>query len=189
MTLDETLAVVHYFPTEGNPVYMRKMEAPSGSVIGSHKHAYEHYSILCSGYAKAEVGERTWFYHPGDVMVVPAGMKPSASVIVAPSTKLVTLEIEVIWLLPVVVMPLGVTWLEAVAVAEMVMVLEVVPVIVAPPGMPVPVIGWPMVTAVVLDTPVMTLLPEVTTPVGATAAIVPVAACESVMVLGLVVMF
>jgi quercetin dioxygenase-like cupin family protein len=75
MTLDETLGVVHYFPTEGNPVYLRKMEAPSGYVIGSHKHAYEHYSILCSGYAKAECEDRTWFYHAGDVMTVPAGVE------------------------------------------------------------------------------------------------------------------
>lgn len=75
MNLDETLGVVHYFPTEGNPVYLRKMSAPSGFVIGSHKHAYEHYSILVSGYAKAEVGDRTWFYHAGDVMTVPAGVE------------------------------------------------------------------------------------------------------------------
>jgi quercetin dioxygenase-like cupin family protein len=75
MTLDETLGVVHYFPTDGNPVYLRKMSAPSGFVIGSHKHAYEHYSILCSGHAKAEAEDRTWFYHAGDVMTVPAGVE------------------------------------------------------------------------------------------------------------------
>ncbi len=37
-----------------------------------------------------------------------------------------------------------------------------------PDGMPAPEISWPFVTPLMLDTPVMVALPEVTRPVGAT---------------------
>lgn len=47
--LDEYLGVVHHFPTDGNKVYIRQMFAKSGDEIGSHRHEYEHYSVLASG--------------------------------------------------------------------------------------------------------------------------------------------
>lgn len=72
---EQQLDVFHYFPTEGNPVYMRKMRVEQGRVIGSHKHKYEHYSILLEGMAKAEWDDEVEFYYPGDVMVVPAGIE------------------------------------------------------------------------------------------------------------------
>jgi quercetin dioxygenase-like cupin family protein len=73
--LDEALGVVHYFPTDGNAVYMRQMRAEAGKVIGSHKHSYEHYSVLCSGKVQAEVaGEVTEFEGPA-VITVPAGVE------------------------------------------------------------------------------------------------------------------
>lgn len=76
MNLDELLGVVHYFPTEGNPVYLRKMCAPAGRVIGSHKHVYEHYSILCSGIATVHMdGDTSKRYDGPSVMIVPAGVE------------------------------------------------------------------------------------------------------------------
>jgi quercetin dioxygenase-like cupin family protein len=73
--VDTALGVVHYFPTEGNPVYMRRMKARAGYLIGSHKHKFEHYSILCSGRVRAEIGEDTEEYSGGDVIIVPAGVE------------------------------------------------------------------------------------------------------------------
>lgn len=73
--IDAALGVVHYFPTEGNPVYMRRMKAPAGYLIGSHKHKYEHYSVLCSGRVRAEVGDEVEEFEGPDVITVPAGIE------------------------------------------------------------------------------------------------------------------
>lgn len=73
--VDEALGVAHYFPTEGNPVYMRQMRAEAGKVIGSHKHVYEHYSVLCSGRVRAEVGDQVTEHEAPAVMTVPAGVE------------------------------------------------------------------------------------------------------------------
>lgn len=73
--IDEALGVAHYFPTEGNPVYMRRMFTEAGKVIGSHKHKYEHYSVLCSGRVRSEVGETSQEFGGGDVITVPAGVE------------------------------------------------------------------------------------------------------------------
>ncbi len=73
--LDEVLGVIHYFPTPGNPVYMRRMRAAAGKVIGSHKHVYEHYSVLVSGRARAEFEDEVEEYEAPAVMVVPAGVE------------------------------------------------------------------------------------------------------------------
>lgn len=75
MNLDDELSVLHYFPTEGNPVYMRRMQAHAGLRIGSHKHTYEHYSILCSGKARVTYAEETEEHIAPSVMVVPAGVE------------------------------------------------------------------------------------------------------------------
>ena len=73
--LDEALGVVHHFPTEGNPVYMRQMRAVAGKVIGSHKHNYEHYSVLVEGKVRAEFGGAVEEHEGPAVMVVPAGVE------------------------------------------------------------------------------------------------------------------
>lgn len=70
--INKALGVIHHFPTEGNPVYMRQMEAPAGYVIGSHKHKYEHYSVLCSGSVRVDYDESTEFHTAPAVMTVPA---------------------------------------------------------------------------------------------------------------------
>jgi quercetin dioxygenase-like cupin family protein len=72
---DDLLGVVHHFPTDDNPVYMRQMKAPAGYLVGSHKHKYEHYSILCSGRVKAEVGESVQYFTGPAVITVPAGVE------------------------------------------------------------------------------------------------------------------
>jgi quercetin dioxygenase-like cupin family protein len=55
---------------------MRRMKAKAGRVIGSHKHTYDHYSILCTGLVKVEYdgGEVEW-YESGDAITVPAGVE------------------------------------------------------------------------------------------------------------------
>lgn len=73
--VDAALGVVHHFPTEGNPVYMRQMHADAGQVIGSHKHNYEHYSVLCSGTVRAEFDGQVEEHEAPAVMVVPAGVE------------------------------------------------------------------------------------------------------------------
>lgn len=73
--LDSILGVMHFFPTEGNPVYMRRMQAKEGHVIGSHRHNYEHYSILCQGRVRSEIGGQVREYETGDVITIPAGIE------------------------------------------------------------------------------------------------------------------
>lgn len=75
----------------------------------------------------------------------------------------------------------------AVAAFEITMVLPLDETTMVPSGMPVPVMSWPFVTPVRLDTPVMFVLPEVTMPVGVTvlAATVAVAAADMTMVVPL----
>lgn len=75
MKTDQKLNTKYYFPTEGNAVCMVRMEAKSGQKIGSHKHKYEHYSVLLTGVAIAGVGPETACYHAGDVLVIPAGVE------------------------------------------------------------------------------------------------------------------
>ena len=73
--IDAALGVVHYFPKEGNPVYMRRMKAPAGYLIGSHKHKFEHYSVLCCGRVRAEVGGEVEEIEGPGVITVPAGVE------------------------------------------------------------------------------------------------------------------
>lgn len=73
--VDAALGVVHYFPTEGNPVYMRQMRAAAGHVIGSHKHRYEHYSVLVEGKVRAEFDGEVEEHEAPSVMTVPAGVE------------------------------------------------------------------------------------------------------------------
>lgn len=73
--VDAALGVVHFFPTEGNPVYMRQMRTAAGKMIGSHKHRYEHYSVLVSGRARAEFEGEVEEHEAPSVMVVPAGVE------------------------------------------------------------------------------------------------------------------
>lgn len=73
--LDEALDVVHYFPSEGNSVYLRQMKADAGQVIGSHRHAYEHYSILCSGRALVEVAGHVQELEGPAVITVLSGLE------------------------------------------------------------------------------------------------------------------
>lgn len=47
--INEYLGVLHHFPTPGNKVYIRQATCHKGDIIATHKHEYEHYSILASG--------------------------------------------------------------------------------------------------------------------------------------------
>ena len=115
-------------------------------------------------------------------VVAPAGMPVPE--IGCPTIIPVRLDTDVMVALPLVRTPVGLTTLEAVPLADMVMVVPLAAVIVVGGvvGMPVPVIGCPTNTPLKLDTFVMTALPEVTMPVGL-AVTETVAFCEIVMVL------
>jgi hypothetical protein len=119
---------------------------------------------------------------PVPVTVAPAGMPVPE--IGCPTIIPVRLDTDVMVALPLVRTPVGLTTLEAVPLADMVMVVPLAAVIVVGGvvGMPVPVIGCPTNTPLKLDTFVMTALPEVTMPVGLTVT-ETVAFCEIVMVL------
>lgn len=67
--------IKHHFPTDGNQVYIREMSAPAGYVIGTHKHAYEHYSILASGTVMVEVDGETAEYTGPAVIAIKAGIE------------------------------------------------------------------------------------------------------------------
>lgn len=49
MDMNEYLGITHHFPTPGNKVYIRQATCHRGDNIGTHKHEYDHYSILASG--------------------------------------------------------------------------------------------------------------------------------------------
>lgn len=73
MNIKEELGVVYHFPTPGNPVCMVQMRAGAGQVIGSHRHAHEHYSILAKGSVMVHIdGAPDKVYTAGDVMIVPS---------------------------------------------------------------------------------------------------------------------
>lgn len=52
--LDKEAAEIEHFFTEG--VYARKMLVPAGTQVPSHKHAYNHLSILAQGKVRVAVG-------------------------------------------------------------------------------------------------------------------------------------
>jgi len=72
LDINEELGVIHHFPTVGNNVYIRQMSAKEGYIIGSHKHKYEHYSILTKGSALAEVDGNVEELNAPSVILVPA---------------------------------------------------------------------------------------------------------------------
>lgn len=45
----------HHFPTEGNKVYIREMHVLAQGQVVTHRHRYEHYSILAQGEAVVEI--------------------------------------------------------------------------------------------------------------------------------------
>lgn len=49
-----TGAVAIYMPTDGNAVFIKQQFGKAGDFIHTHKHEYEHYSILASGKAVIE---------------------------------------------------------------------------------------------------------------------------------------
>jgi len=70
VNLNEYFGVLHHFPTDGNKVYIRQMTARAGDLIGTHKHEYEHYSILASGKVMLELdGKETELTGPCVVAV------------------------------------------------------------------------------------------------------------------------
>lgn len=67
------LNVHHHFPTETNQVYIRQMSAPAGYRIATHKHAYDHYSVLGSGSVTVDVDGQSQEYTGPAVLLIEAG--------------------------------------------------------------------------------------------------------------------
>lgn len=60
MRIEDVINLQHHFPTTGNAVYIREMTAPAGYEIATHRHNYEHYSILAKGTVQLEIdGEKS----------------------------------------------------------------------------------------------------------------------------------
>lgn len=79
--LSAFFGIKHHFPTDGNKVYIRQMSAPAGYVIGTHKHHYEHYSILASGTVEVEIdGEITEYTGPQVIAIKAAAVHKITSI-------------------------------------------------------------------------------------------------------------
>ena len=115
------------------------------------------------------------------VMVVPAGMP--VPLIGCPTSTPARFDTALTVGLRAVTTPVGTTVLEAVATAEIVIVLEVTPVMTVLVGMLVPVMICPIASPVVFDTVPIVLLVEVTTP--AALALVPLATAITAALAGI----
>ncbi len=117
-----------------------------------------------------------------DAIVAPTGIPvPAMS---CPTANPATLDTAVRTALPEVAIPVNRTvcaGVEAVAFADIVIELAVTAVMLVPAAIPVPVIGWPMITPAILETPETVGLPAVRLPV-VTTWLVNVAGAEIVMV-------
>jgi quercetin dioxygenase-like cupin family protein len=58
-TLDITSAVNHYF---SDNVYIKQMECPAGYTVDTHKHKYDHLSILSKGTALVTIDDKPTMY-------------------------------------------------------------------------------------------------------------------------------
>jgi hypothetical protein len=117
-----------------------------------------------------------------ETMVAPVGM-PAPEIGWFACTP-VRLDTFVILVLPDVTVPVGTTTLLAVGTAERVTVPALIAVMVVEGATPVPVTPMPVANPDVLETPVIVLLPAVTTPVAVEEVVVAFA--ERVMVPGAV---
>lgn len=46
--------IKHYFPTEGNDVYIKQMHLDAGQYAETHKHNFDHFGLLGAGIADVE---------------------------------------------------------------------------------------------------------------------------------------
>lgn len=115
-----------------------------------------------------------------ETTVVPAGMP--VPVMAWPFITALMLDTPVRDVLPEVTSPVIVVVLLAVAAFDITTVVPVAEEMVVPDAMPVPVMVWPLANPLMLDTPVMDALPEVTIPVNVFVVLM-VAAADNVIVL------
>jgi hypothetical protein len=47
--------IVHYLPTEGNPVYLKQQHLAAGYCVPTHVHKHDHWGLLGSGQALVEL--------------------------------------------------------------------------------------------------------------------------------------
>ena len=67
--IDDFLHVEHYF---SSGVYAKRMQAEKGVTIGTHKHNFDHLSILASGSASVTADGITTVYNGGQCIEIKA---------------------------------------------------------------------------------------------------------------------
>ena len=67
--MDIDLQIQHHF---GKPVYAKQMHLPAGHVAQSHKHTFDHLSILVPGNAVVEVDDIATTYSAGKCINIKA---------------------------------------------------------------------------------------------------------------------
>ena len=65
------LHTTHYF---GEGIYAKRMRLPAGHRAVTHKHNYDHLSILAAGSASVDVGGEMTIYGAGDCVTIKAGV-------------------------------------------------------------------------------------------------------------------
>ncbi len=65
------LAIQHHF---GRNVYAKQMHLPAGHFAQSHKHSFDHLSILAVGHAQVTVDGHSTDYPPGSCIQIKAGL-------------------------------------------------------------------------------------------------------------------
>jgi quercetin dioxygenase-like cupin family protein len=57
--------IVHFLPTDGNPVYIKQQHLPAGWCVDTHAHKYDHWGLLGEGMATVEInGTETRYTGP-----------------------------------------------------------------------------------------------------------------------------
>lgn len=71
----------HFFPTDGNDVYIRQMHLMAGNCVATHKHVFEHFAILGAGTAVVEVDGIESTHISPSVIAIKAGQVHKISAI------------------------------------------------------------------------------------------------------------
>ncbi len=69
-----TGAVSIHMPTPGNDVFIKQQAGKAGDVVHTHRHDYEHYSILASGMAVVEKDGKEEVLTGPTVIIIEAGV-------------------------------------------------------------------------------------------------------------------
>src|SRR5689334_7910917 len=65
-------AVRHHFVGD---MYFREMDLPAGYMMATHKHNYDHASVVLKGWGTLYWGTESQEYKPGDILHIAAGIE------------------------------------------------------------------------------------------------------------------